>query len=196
MLKNFFIISVLGRAGAGKGTQVKLLEAQTGFEVIRTGDLLREKAKEKSVIGERIQHTLDRGFVMPTPIVFLLWMPILERLYRESNAQGVIFDGNPRRLHEAQMLNELFDLFGWKDRLKVFYIHVEEETAKKRLLERAREDDTENQIAERLAYFKTEVQPVLDYYKKTEVLEEINGEQSIEDVNREVMEKTKSFFEG
>ena len=191
MPKDFSIISVLGRAGAGKGTQVKLLEQETGFEVIRTGDLLREKAKEKTVIGERVQYTLDHGFVMPTPIVFLLWMPILERLYTEHNAKGVIFDGNPRRLHEAQMLDELFDLFGWKDQLKVFYIHVEEETAKKRLLERAREDDTESQIAERLAYFKTEVQPVLDYYKKTKALIEINGEQPVEAVYKEVLEKLK-----
>ncbi|MBI2644099.1 MAG: nucleoside monophosphate kinase [Candidatus Wildermuthbacteria bacterium] len=189
-----FLLSILGRPGAGKGTQVKILQRQTGFEVIRTGQLLRKRAKKPDMIGKKLRNALEHGMLAPTPLVFSLWMPRLLKLCDKKNSVGMIFDGNPRKLYEAYMLEELFDLLGWADRFRVCYIHISEEESRKRLLRRARFDDTNGDIATRLQWFRTEVEPVLDYYRKKNVLFEVNGEQSVAEVHKEMSRHLKRFL--
>ena len=192
----FSVLSIIGRPGAGKGTQIGLLQRGTGaYEIIRTGNLLRRKAQGRDLIGRKVRYVLENGLLIPTPIVFSLWMPQLVRVKNnEKKYRGVIFDGNPRKLYEAQMLDEVFDMFGWSKRFRVCYIHISEKESRKRLQARDRFDDASKEIEERLRWFRTDVEKALAYYKKRGVLVEVNGEQSQEAVQKEIQKKLKNFL--
>ncbi len=178
------VIFLLGKTGSGKGTQIKNIVKKTGFEVVNTGELLREKAKEDDFLGLKTKEILDRGGLIPTPLVFLIWMPRLVD-FRERNVKGVIFDGNPRKLYEAKMLEELFLMFEW-DRVSVFHVDITDEEVYQRLSNRKRSDDNPEDIKTRLAWFQDEVVPVIDNYKNSELFFRINGEQSVDGVWRDI----------
>lgn len=190
----FSIISIVGRSGSGKGTQTKLLQEKTGFKAIRTGDLLRKRAQKQDAIGKMVRRALDHGDLIPTPVVFSLWVPLLEKIKNEGGVKGIIFDGNPRKLYEAQMLEELFQMFGWEDKSRACYLRVSEKEIMTRLLQRNRGDDTVEAIKGRLAYFPREVKPMLSYYRKKKMLIEVDGEQSVENVHKEILRKLKTFL--
>ncbi len=181
------VIFFLGRPGSGKGTQIDYLEKATGFEVIRTGELLRKKAEESDFLGKKVAEALGQGALIPTPLVFLIWMPLLVT-YREKGVKGVIFDGNPRKLYEAKMLEELFEMFGW-DSITALHLCISSQEAKERMLQRGRNDDNEEDIAARLAWFSDEVMPVVENYKNEGKLVEINGEQVVDEVWAEIQKK-------
>ncbi|MBI2577410.1 MAG: nucleoside monophosphate kinase [Candidatus Wildermuthbacteria bacterium] len=189
------ILSILGRPGAGKGTQIKLLLEQTGFEAIKTGDLLRDRSKKGDAVGDKLRDILDNGLLVPTPIVFSLWMPKLEQIYNEGKVKGIIFDGNPRKLYEAMMLEELCLMFGWAKNFRACYINVHEEEAEKRLLERGRFDDNNKEIQERFSWFNNEVMEVVERYRKMGVLVEVNGTQPVEAVHRDIFGNLGSFLD-
>jgi adenylate kinase len=194
MKHQFSVISLIGKSGCGKGTQAKLLAEKTGFLIINTGDLLRKRARKKDVVGKIIAKTLRQGALIPTPIVFSLWMPILEREKNKSNGSGIIFDGNPRKKYEAQMLNEVFEMFQWHKRFYACHIRISDREAQNRLLKRHRADDTSASIKERLLYFHRQVEPMIAYYKQNKTLIEVNGEQSIKTVHGQIMVKLKGFL--
>jgi len=181
------IISFIGRPCAGKGTQIELLKKKTGFPVMSTGEMLRERAKKDDVLGRKIKDAFQEGKLHPTPVVFSLWMPFFLET-KESDAEGVIMDGNPRKLYEAWMLEELFEFLDWKDCWRVFYINIKEEDAYERMKKRAREHDSEEEIKSRLQWFNAEIVPVIDYFKEKGSLVEIDGEGTVE----EVWERVKS----
>ncbi len=178
------IISLIGRPGSGKGTQIDMIARDFSFAVINTGEMLRERAKKNDFIGDKIKDTLNSGGLIPTPLVFSLWMPKMAEFYKK-NLPGIVFDGNPRKLYEAYMLEEVFEMFEWNN-FSAFHIKITEEEAHKRLKKRRRSDDTEEEIKKRLEWFKEEVEPVIDYYKEKGVLIEIDGEQSIEKVKEDI----------
>lgn len=192
--KAFKFISILGRPGSGKGTQAELLEKKFPFEHISTGNLLRKRAKKRDFLGRKIHAILDRGMFIPTPIVFQLWMPELERLKRQKKYQGIVFDGSPRRLYEAEMLDEVLELYGWEKNFRILNLLISPKEAMRRLLKRGRSDDEVEDIKNRLSWFHTEVDPVLRYYRKKGFLVDINGEQSIENVQKEILRKLKIFL--
>ena len=185
------VIFFLGRPGSGKGTQIKMLEEATGFEVIRTGELLRKKAQENDFLGQKVAEALGQGALIPTPLVFLIWMPMLVS-YREKGVRGVIFDGNPRKLYEAKMLEELFEMFGW-NKITALHLHISPEEARSRMLKRGRSDDNDDDIAARLSWFKDEVMPVVENYREQEKLVEVNGEQTVEGVWQEIKRKLNTL---
>lgn len=189
------ILSILGRPGAGKGTQIKLLLEKTGFEAIKTGDLLRERSQKGDAVGNKLRDILDNGLLMPTPIVFSLWMPKLEQIYNEGKVKGIIFDGNPRKPYEAMMFEELFLMFGWEKKFRACHIKISEEESKKRLLGRGRFDDTKKEIQERFSWFNDEVMEVVGHYAKMGVLVEVNGAQSVEAVHRDIVQSLGSFLD-
>ncbi len=175
------IISVIGRPCAGKGTQISFLEKQTGFPVIRTGEMLREKAKDNDVLGNKIREALEKGLVHPTPIVVSIWTPFIIKA-KESLEKGLIFDGNPRKLYEAHLLEELFEMLDWKDCWRVFYIDITEEESYKRMLRRKRDYDSKEEIENRLQWFNLEVLPVVDYFEKKGALIKIDGNKTVKKV--------------
>ncbi|MBI2121392.1 MAG: nucleoside monophosphate kinase [Candidatus Wildermuthbacteria bacterium] len=193
-MKAFKFLAILGRAGSGKGTQAELLGQKFPFKHISTGQLLRDRAENKDFLGKKIADIINAGGLIPTPVTFMLWMPELEALARQTEYRGLLFDGSPRKLHEAEMLNDTLELYGWDKDMRVLNIGISEEEALRRLLKRARSDDDEQSIKNRLAWFTTHVEPTMEYYRKKGLLVDINGEQSVEDVQKEILLKLADFL--
>src|SRR3989344_1076045 len=193
---NFTVLIVLGKSGSGKGTQVEKLAEQYGLKIISSGSLLRARAEEKDFVGNRIAGIIDKGGLIPTPIIFHLWLHELEKIREaENEVKGFIFEGSPRKLYEAYLLDETLWFYNLEKNMRVVHLDITDEEAMKRLLARKRYDDTEAAIRERLQWYKAEVVPAVEYYREKGRLVEINGEQSGEAPHQEIAEKVKDFFE-
>jgi len=185
--EDFQIFIVLGKSGSGKGTQVEFLQKKFGFELISSGALLRKRATVSDFVGKRINELITKGILTPTPIIFHLWLHRFEEL-QEKGVKKIIFEGSPRKVYEAMLLEEILPFYHWKGNVRAIHIDISDEEAMKRLLGRARSDDDKEAIQNRLEWYKEEVAPVVQYYRDKGVLTEINGEQSIEDVQKEILE--------
>jgi len=175
---------------------VEKLAEQYGLKIISSGSLLRARAEEKDFVGNRIAGILDKGGLIPTPIIFHLWLHELEKIREaENEVKGFIFEGSPRKLYEAYLLDETLWFYNLEKNMRVVHLDIKDEEAVKRLLARKRYDDTEAAIRERLQWYKAEVVPAIEYYREKGKLIEIKGEQSIEAVHQEIMEKLKDFLE-
>ncbi len=188
--KPIFII-LLGRGGSGKGTQADLLEKKFGFEHLSTGEILRNRAKRKDFIGKTIKRIQETGALVPTPLVFQIWSPYIERFLKKKTTKGIIFDGSPRKLYEARMLLELLEMYEWQKSVRVLHVIISPKEATRRLLKRGRFDDDRPDIKNRLKVFAKEVMPVIRFFKNQGMLIEINGEQTVENVHKEVLKKLK-----
>ncbi|MBI2048763.1 MAG: nucleoside monophosphate kinase [Parcubacteria group bacterium] len=178
-------VAFIGRSGSGKGTQAELLENfLTPALRIETGALFRALAKEETPIGHLVRNILEEGGLPPGWLASFLWeREIFLRLTPEKH---LIMDGAPRRLEEAELLDRILPDFG-RHGASGIYVAVGRAEAKQRLLDRGRGDDDEGTIENRLAYFEKDVVPVLEYYKDKKRLIEINGEQSVEAVHKDIV---------
>lgn len=137
--------------------------------------------------GERIRVVLAAGGLPFDDIATTLWMHEISHTIRKD--QGVICDGFPRRLVEAENLDRFFDWLERKDSARVLFLDVSVEEAFKRLKARGRNDDTDEAIKNRLAYFDEKVIPTAKYYEDKGRLIHINGEQSTNEVLKEILGK-------
>lgn len=187
------IVGVLGKAGAGKGTQVTLMRERLGLEYLGSGEMLRARKKQADFTGNKIAECIDNGGLVLTPVIFSLWMKELERIKSLDNLKGILFDGSPRKILEAKLLDEAVSWYNWGNNFKVILIDISDEEAFKRIAERAkiegREDDEVEALRKRLGWYQDEVVPVLNYYEEKGNLVRINGEQSVEEVYSEIIQK-------
>jgi adenylate kinase len=183
------IIAFLGKSGSGKGTQVELLKDKLGLEYIGSGNLLRARKQEQDFTGNKIASIIDDGGIVPSPIIFELWMRELEKIKDNGPIKGILIDGSPRKYLEALLLEEAIAWYDWADNFKVLYLDVSDEEIMDRLSKRGRIDDTEEGIRKRMEWFNDDVRPVIDFYKNNNRLIEINGEQSVEEVYAEILNK-------
>ncbi len=193
MDKKPVVVCVLGKAGSGKGTQVNLLKERLNLNYIGSGELLRNRKLKNDFTGKKIASVIDKGGMSPSTIVFSLWISELEKFKNLENINGILIDGSPRKILEAYLINEAIEWYEWKENFKVILIDISDEEAFKRLAKRAeiegREDDTRAGVEKRLAWYKKEVLEVIEFYKKKGLLIEINGEQEVEAVYNEIIEK-------
>lgn len=137
MNENPLILILLGKSGAGKGTQLNLLRERLGLEFIGTGNLLRERKKIKDFTGKKIAEVIDNGGIIVTPIPFKLWMDSFEEIKNnKGNFNGLIIDGSPRKIKEAWLLEEALEWYEWDKRVKVILIDISEEEAIARITRR------------------------------------------------------------
>lgn len=186
----------IGRSGCGKGTQADLLMThlcKLGDKTcktlhIETGALLREFVKGDSYTQQLCRKSMDEGTLMPEAVMVALWEKYMEDNF--TGTENVIFDGCPRKLHEAQLLDSALKFYNIK-KPTVIYMNVSREWSEKRLAGRARKDDTADAIKRRLAWFETEVMPTINFYKGNPDYNfiDVNGEQPIEDVQNEILAK-------
>ncbi len=191
----------LGRSGCGKGTQVELvrkyLDENSGLKslYIETGTYFRSLLKSNSYTSELTKEIVNTGGLMPSSMAIDMWMSHLIENY--NGRENVIFDGVSRRMMEAEALHDalkFYKLHGYK----VIYMNVGRQWATDRLLGRAKKegrlDDQIDGIEKRQTWFEKDIMPVIEYYRNLgdgcEFIE-INGEQPVEAVYKEILEKVK-----
>ena len=194
-MKEPLVFLLIGRSGCGKGTQAKLLikylkDNNLGETLyIYTGERLRNFAeKEENLAARLAKNKMKAGGLLPSFLAVWLWSGALIEGVEENN--NVIMDGSPRTLLEAMMVDDAMEFYSRRNVIPIF-LETSEEWSTQRLSDRGRNDDSLKSIKERMAYFEKDVVPVIDYYngKSRHKLTRINGEQSVEEVHREILEK-------
>lgn len=183
-MKKPIAIVMLGRSGCGKGEQIKFLEKKLKPAlVIHTGALFRALIHKPTLAADIATKFLQKGNLAPTWLASYVWIGALMRGLDDK--KNIIFDGSPRMRGEAKLLDDVLAWFG-KWRVIAVYIHISEKETTRRLLARGREDDYLVAIKNRLAFFKRNVLPAVNYYRSTKRLISINGEQSIQQVSKDI----------
>lgn len=179
----------IGRSGCGKGTQAALLEKyikEQGCEVVRLGmgDFARTRAQQNTLTGKWIQSILNAGGFFPSWLASSLMLEMMESQL-VSHDQVVLLDGSPRRLSEAQVLDEFMENLH-RPPVQPIYLDISEDESRRRLVSRGRSDDTADAITNRLAWFTTQVIPVLNYYGDRLIT--VTGESDINAINAKIIE--------
>ena len=175
-------IILLGAPGAGKGTQAVLLAEKMGIPHISTGDMLRAAVAAETPVGLKAKEVMDAGRLVSDEIVVGI---AEERLGQSDAAKGFILDGFPRTLAQAEALTGLLERMG-SGLDCCLAITVETEAIVQRLLKRAeiegRADDNEETIRERMRVYEAETSPLLDYYGALDLVREVPGMGTVEEV--------------
>ncbi len=203
----------LGIQGSGKGTQAEKLSKELGYQHINIGDLFRHHIKEETDIGLRVRDIIHRGELVNDELVF--------KVIRQSidpQAQGIVFDGFPRTIPQAQHLMDNFELI-W-----VFYLDLPEEIAVERISARRickdchqnynlktqppkiadncdlcggeliiRRDDSPEGIHKRFLEFYEQTRPLQAFFEEQNVLSVIEADHGIEDIFELIMAEIRSI---
>lgn len=174
-------IILCGAPGSGKGTQSDLIVKKYGLQHLSTGDVLRAEIKSGSELGKEIDALISKGNLVPDHKMNHLIEHYLDTL--PADCKGVIFDGFPRTVAQAEALELLLERRNMKAVLLDLF--VEEDEVIKRLLNRGktsgRADDNYETIKKRLQVYQTETKPVCTYYLHRHNYFAINGNYSMED---------------
>ncbi len=203
---------VLGKQGAGKGTQCVRLSHHYVVPHVSTGDMLRSEVKSRSELGQRASRLMEQGDLIPDDLVMEMVGGRLSE--RDTQGRGFVLDGCPRTIVQAEALAEIVDPFGLD---LVIDLQVPTNLVMKRLASRRvcvdcgsnystavpplvnwtcdvcggevvqREDDTEDAIGRRLNLYEVETAPLLDYYEERGLLVEVNGTGNPDAVTRRVV---------
>jgi len=187
-------VILMGAPGAGKGTHAADLSKKYGIPHISTGDILREEVKKGTELGKLAKSYMDAGKLLPDDVIIKI---IQKRLEEPDCKRGYIFDGFPRTINQAKMLDEISNIEA------AIYLKCDDDILIKRLSGRRmtkdgriyniyfdpppegvevyqRDDDNEETIKERLKVFYDTFGPLIDFYKQKGVLYEIRGDEQRE----------------
>ena len=180
------VIFFIGPPGSGKGTQARVLAEQLGFYFWEMGGILRSVAKEDSVMGKKVDIMLTQGILFPDE--FLLEI-VAAKLGDIPEGQGIIFDGIPRRLGQAEFLLDYLKKIG-KQKFATLFIDIPKSISLERLLLRSqkegRSDDTREAIEFRLEQYEKDTVPVLDFLKANSSFITIDGVPPVEVVTEQI----------
>jgi adenylate kinase len=207
-------IILLGAPGAGKGTQASLLSQKLKLAHVASGDLFRQALAKGTELGQQAKIYMEQGKLVPNEITIKM---VLERITAPDCKSGIMLDGFPRNVEQAQALDEAFKKQG-KTIDKTVYIKVSESELLKRLTGRwicracqapyhevnsppkvagkcdkcggelyQRSDDNTETIKNRLKVFFAETAPLIDYYSKAGKLLEVQGEGTMEEISERII---------
>ncbi|MGC6536814.1 MAG: adenylate kinase [Candidatus Puniceispirillaceae bacterium] len=183
-------IILFGPPGAGKGTQAEKLVRDKGMVQLSTGDMLRAAIAAGSELGMKAKAIIDRGDLVSDDIMVGM---IKERIAQEANGAGVILDGFPRTVAQAEALDKMFDEMAI-ELAHVIEIQVDETALFARIEKRAEEtggeraDDNAEVLAKRLQVYHDNTAPVLPYYNAQGKLKTVNGMDTIDEVSQQINE--------
>ena len=179
---------IFGPPGAGKGTQAQIIVDERGVVQLSTGDMLRSAIAEGTELGMKAKQIMDAGQLVSDEIMVGM---ISERMAEDDCANGVILDGFPRTVAQAEALDAMLDGRG-VSLDKVIEIQVDEVALFARIEKRAaeteaaRSDDNADVLAQRLKVYHTNTAPVLPYYREKGLLMSVDGMQSVEKVSEAI----------
>jgi len=186
----------VGRYGAGKGTQarllMKVLEESGERKVLdmETGAGFRKFFQNPTYTAAICKKVVEQGLLMPVFMCVYIWGNILVEKF--TGEEHLVFDGTPRKLLEAQMLEAVFPFYGI-EKPWVIYLDVEHEESMKRLSLRAKEsgrkDDGEEAIVRRRKAYEEDVIPTIEWYKTNPNVNflDVDGERSIEEIHADIV---------
>jgi len=173
-------IVIFGAPGSGKGTQSDLMVQKYGLNHISTGDVLRAEIKKGTELGKTAASFIDKGNLIPDDLM----ISILAKVYDSfGDHKGVIFDGFPRTIPQAEALKKMLDERGDKVAAMI-ELDVPEAELMTRLIKRGEEsgraDDNEETIKKRLQVYHQQTQPLIEWYKQEGLHYHINGHGTLE----------------
>ena len=182
---------LLGPPGAGKGTQAERLVKDFDIRQLSTGEMLRAAVAAKTPVGLQVEKILERGELVSDDVVCAI---ISDRIDEADCAKGFILDGFPRTIAQAEALDKLLEEKGLKLDA-VVEISVDEGILLSRIEKRASEtaggaraDDNAESLKKRLAVYREQTAPLIDYYGNTGLLKSVDGMQDIETVASSIKE--------
>lgn len=176
-------IVIFGAPGSGKGTQSALLVEKYGFKHISTGDVLRAEIKNGTELGRTAQGYIDKGQLIPDALM----IDILAATYDAMlPCEGVIFDGFPRTIPQAEALKQMLAERG-TEVAGMLELDVPTDMLLERLINRGktsgRADDNEATIKQRLAVYEQQTAPLVEWYEKEGKRNAVKGYGSLEEIN-------------
>lgn len=213
------ILVFLGPPGAGKGTQARVVAKELGIPQISTGDILREAVRERTGLGLAAKAKMDKGELVPDDVICGI---VEQRLSRPDCGNGAILDGFPRTIAQAEFLEDTLRKSNLGDPLVLnIHVDTESlvkrltgrRTCSKcgeiyniyfnpprqdgicdkdggKLTQRA--DDNEESIRTRLKAYEDETLPLIDYYKRKNLLHQVDGNGEPEAITKRLLSLVKS----
>jgi adenylate kinase len=179
-------IVIFGPPGAGKGTQSNFIVKKYKLHQLSTGELLRKEIKDKTELGKEIVSIINSGNLVSDIIVSNL---IKKYISNKTYKNRLIFDGYPRNLVQVNNLDNLLNKYDQKINIAL-KLSVSLETIKKRILERKtieqRTDDSEQIAIKRYEMYEENIEPVINFYKQSNLLTVVNGEKPIAEISDEI----------
>lgn len=216
------VIYVMGPPGAGKGTQAELLAHEIGYHRFSTGDAFRAISRQDSDLGRRVKETIDNGFLAPPEMAAEVVTTAVGN-HMEAG-QGLIFDGSPRTVAEAKLIDDFFVTKGYGQPLAI-YLHVDKDEMIRRNSQRkfcldidndfpvveegdakrceslggrvgVRPDDAPEVFGTRWDEFQNQTQPVIERYLKEGIAHQLDGMRDIQTVHKSVLELIEELKQG
>lgn len=188
-LENIYVI--LGPPGSGKGTQSELLAKRLDFHKIVIGDLRRAFIKGSSPEAIEDKERYDKGIPAPDHIVSRL---LREEIKKLEGIKGIVLDTYPLSMGQAHDLDAILQDLNVAN-IKAIFLNVPEQEVVKRIATRGqgRTDDDPEIARRRYEEYEKRNAPIKDFYRDKGILIEINGDQPIDDVHKEILDKITSF---
>ena len=181
-------IVIFGAPGSGKGTQSERIVEKYGINHISTGDVLRAEIKNGTELGKTAKGYIDQGQLIPDELMIDILASVFDSF---KDSKGVIFDGFPRTIAQAEALKKMLAERG-QDVSVMVDLDVPEEELMVRLIKRGKDsgraDDNEETIKKRLHVYHSQTAPLIDWYKNVKKYQHINGLGTMEGIFAEICE--------
>ena len=181
-------IVIFGAPGSGKGTQSERIVEKYGINHISTGDVLRAEIKNGTELGKTAKGYIDQGQLIPDELMIDILASVFDSF---KDSKGVIFDGFPRTIAQAEALKKMLAERG-QDVSVMVDLDVPEEELMVRLIKRGKDsgraDDNEETIKKRLHVYHSQTAPLIDWYKNEKKYQHINGLCTMEGIFAEICE--------
>lgn len=186
---------LLGPPGVGKGTQAALITTAYQLVHISTGEMFRDEIRRHTDFGMQAARYIDAGQLVPDELILKM---VLDRLEQPDCATGCLLDGFPRTVAQAEALDTRLRESGRKI-TAVLRLIAEKTELRRRLMARAdqegRADDTPHTIADRFNVYETQTEPLVDYYMEQDVLIQVDGMGTREEVFQRIQKALHGVYQ-